>query len=376
MRIENLRLQSKGERCRAEADVKWEDCSQPEKTVFIETPAEFAKDMAASPEAFLAGCLIPALHFKEERIAIDGPIEPGLLEGLDTVMELMRIWSGGDCRPLSIETAGRLQNTLYPARLRAGMVYSGGIDSLAALRKNLCSYPASHPGRIRDALFIHGFDIGGVVCRGMKYEVFDRAFSAMQRVTDAAGITAIPAYTNMRHLCDDRELWLNRFFGAVLAAIGHSLSRRIDLLYIASSYDLENLGPCGSHPLLDPEYSSFDLRIRHSDVHLTRLDKLKIVSEWEPGFQNFRVCLANVPDRLNCGKCEKCVRTMTGLVAIDALHKTRAFVEDNVFPESFEGFKITIRHREPFYRELLAPLRHKGRHDLVETIEKKLEEVP
>jgi hypothetical protein len=206
----------------------------------------------------------------------------------------------------------------------------------------------------------------------MKYHVFDRGLEAMEKVTSAAGVNTVAVYTNIRHLCDERELWLNRFFGAVLAAVAHGFSSRLDLFFIASSYDFENLEPCGSHPLLDPQYSSYQLRIRHRDANLSRLDKLRIVAGWEPGFQNFRVCLANVEDRLNCGRCEKCVRTMTGLVAIDALHKTEAFVENDVTPEMFDAFKINIRHRQPFYLELLPELKKQGRMDLVDIITQKL----
>ncbi|MFW5936961.1 MAG: hypothetical protein ACOCS6_02795 [Desulfosalsimonas sp.] len=374
MRIRDLQLRQHEGRTRAGATVTWEDCDQPEKRIFIETTAEHARDLAANPHAFLVGCIVPALHFGEKRIAIEGTVCPGLLEGLETVMALMRVWTRGDYQPLRIEP-GKIAETTGESgapKHRAGMMYSGGIDSIAALRLNMQHYPPSHPGRVRDCFFVHGFDIGGVVARGMKYHVFDRGVAAMEKVTAAAGINTVAVYTNIRHLCDQRDLWLNRFFGAVLAAVAHGFSSRLDLFYIASSYDLENLAPCGSHPMLDPEYGSFDLRIRHRDVAWSRLEKLKIVADWEPGFQNFRVCLANVEDRLNCGRCEKCVRTMTGLVAINALHRTRAFVEDDVTPEMFDAFKINIRHREPFYTELLPLLEKQGRSDLAEKIRKKL----
>lgn len=356
--------------------VKWEDCDQPGKQIFIETPDVSGHGLKASPNAFLVGCLIPALHFGENRIAIKGEVCPFLLEGLETVMALMRVWTRGQYRPLLIEPEkiAETRNAYDASVHRAGMFYSGGIDSIAALRRNMLQYPRSHPGRVRDCFFVHGFDIGGVQARGMKYHVFDRGLAAMEKVTAEAGVNTIAAYTNIRHLCDERELWLNRFFGAVLGAVAHGFSSRLDLFYIASSYDLENLAPCGSHPMLDPAYSSHGLRIRHRDADLSRLDKLRIVSGWEPGFQNFRVCLANVEDRLNCGRCEKCVRTMTGLAALGVLHKSRAFVEDDVTPEMFDAFKINIRHRQPFYRELIPMLEKRGRKDLVEVITEKLSE--
>ena len=375
MRISKLKIIDTNERIRLTTRVSWEDCKQPEREVYIETEKPFGADLSLNPDAFLVGCLIPAMHFGEKRIAMTDAVCPYLKEGIDTVMAIMQLWSDGRMKPLCIDAPVRsLINTDHRKPPRAAMVLSGGIDSLATLRLNRRYYPEGHPGAIRDGFIIHGFDIGGVVERGMKYHVFNRAKQAMAAVAEDAGISLIPVYTNIRHLCDDRSLWLDFFFGAVLAAVSHAFSSRLNLLYLASSYDLSNLVPCGSHPLLDPEYASYNLRIRHSHVALSRMAKLKIVSEWDTAFQNFRVCLANVPDRLNCGKCEKCVRTMLGLVGLGMLDKTRVFVENDVTTDMLAPFKITIRHRPPFYRELLDPLQARGRNDLVNLIRRKLSE--
>ncbi|MEA2061641.1 MAG: hypothetical protein U9P10_14275 [Thermodesulfobacteriota bacterium] len=357
---------------RISARITFEESNQPDKDVFIETTKVFGSNIHVSPTAFLVGTIIPALYFREKRISVDAKICPGLLEGLETVMALMASWSGGKMPPLVLECRKKKGLSRQPVN-RAGMVFSGGVDSLAALRLNRLRYPESHPGYIRDCFFIHGFDIGGVVARGSKYYVFDRAVKTMKAVTDQAGARLVPVYTNFRHLCDDRELWLYRFHGAVLASIAHSFSSSIDFFYIASTYDIDHLGPSGSHPLIDPEYSSFDIRIKHRDASWPRIDKLRLLTQWDLGLSHLRVCLANVKDRLNCGKCEKCVRTMTGLVALGALDRADAFVEDDVTPDMFDPFKITIRHREPFYRELLPLLEKKGRMDLVNTIRRKLQ---
>lgn len=374
MRIAKLKIIESIERIRLTTRVSWEDCDQPEREVYIETEKSFGADFSLNPDVFLVGCLIPAMYFGEKRIVMADAVCPYLKEGIETVMAMMQLWSDGRLKLLDIDAPVRSSINPDHRKPRAAMVLSGGIDSLATLRLNRRHYPEGHPGTIRDGFIIHGFDIGGVVERGMKYDVFDRAKQALAAVAEDAGISLIPVYTNIRHLCDDRSLWLDYFFGAVLAAVGHVFSSRINLLYLASSYDLLNLVPCGSHPLLDPEYASYRLRIRHSHVALSRMAKLKIVSEWDTAFQNFRVCLANVPDRLNCGKCEKCVRTMLGLVGLGVLDKTRAFVENDVTPDMLSPFKITIRHRPPFYRELLEPLRARGRDDLVNLIKRKLTE--
>jgi len=356
---------------KATALVTFEDCNQPDKEVFIKTTRAYEKYFDVNPHSFLVGCLLPAIHFKEKRIVMDSKICPFLKEGLETAMQILNVWTKGKYAPLKIE-APVMSEIRKSKILGAGMFMSGGMDSLAALRLNRLHYPCSHPGYVKDGFFLHGFDIGGVVERGMKYPVFDRAMESMVNITNDADLSLIPVYTNIRHLCDERDLWLNSFFGSVLAAIAHSFTRRMDLVFIASSYDIPNLHPCGSHPLLDPEYSSLDLRIRHRDYQLPRIEKIKIVSQWDVAFQNFRVCLANVPDRLNCGHCEKCVRTMTELTALGLLDKTRAFVEDEITAEHISQFDITIRVRPPFYRPLIPLLRQQGRDDLVSAIERQL----
>ena len=373
MIISKLQKGQQHDLVRISADVRAEAVDDIHQTVFIETEGQFADDLTLNPDAFLVGCLVPAMHFNEPRIVLDGDISPTLREGLDTVMALLNMWTSGRLKPLTIEAGDRGGRLRTRAPERAGLFLSGGIDSLCALRINRNIYPMDHPGSVKDCLLVHGFDIGGVIERGAKYHVFERAKAHMAVVAEDADVTLIPVYTNIRHLCDQRELWLNSFFGAVLAAVGHAFARRMDLVNIASSFDLPNLHACGSHPLLDPAYSSADVSILHKDVHLSRLEKHRIVSQWDAAFQNFRVCLANTPDRLNCGVCEKCTRTRTELLALGLLNKTRAFVEDDVTAQDLLKYNITIRGRDVFYRAMIPLLADRGRTDLVDAIEHQLQ---
>lgn len=373
MKIDNLNVSEQDGQTVASARVKFEDSDRETKEIHIKTPTEFQEGFGADPNAFVVGCLLPAMHLGEKRILIDEEICPFLKEGLDTAMAILSLWTEGRYQPVVLE-GGTQQRVSSVNKTHAGMVMSGGMDSLAALHLNRLNYPKTHPAYVTDCFFIHGFDIGGVVARGMKFHVFERGLDSIERITNDAGATLIPVYTNIRHLCDERELWLDSFFGAVLAAVAHTFSGRLNLMFVGSSYDLPNLHPCGSHPMLDPEYSSYGLRVRHRDHQLARLEKIKIVSRWDTAFQNFRVCLANVPDKLNCGNCEKCVRTMAELTALGLLDKTSAFEEDRITPEHISQFDITIRGRPPFYKPLIPLLRERGRDDLVDAIKQQVKE--
>ena len=103
MRIENLRSEQEQGRARVSATVIWEDNDRPTREVFFETDQAFAEDLSCNPHAFLVGCIVPAWHHGEERIAIDATICPELRNGLLTSMGWLCKWAGSPCKPLRIE---------------------------------------------------------------------------------------------------------------------------------------------------------------------------------------------------------------------------------------------------------------------------------
>ncbi|WP_372679167.1 hypothetical protein, partial [Desulfosarcina sp.] len=179
MKLSNLHVRKNDGLTRAVASVAFEDNDLPAQEIFIETEAAYAESIFANPHAFAVGCIIPALYFRERRLALDDAICPRLKEGLETVMVLMRHWTDGTFQPLTID-APLCRTALHEEKKRhAGIFLSGGMDSLAALKRIKDDYAPSHSGYPKDALLVHGFDIGGVIERGAKYPVFERAKAAM-----------------------------------------------------------------------------------------------------------------------------------------------------------------------------------------------------
>jgi hypothetical protein len=109
---------------------------------------------------------------------------------------------------------------------------------------------------------------------------------------------------------------------------------------------------------------------------LTRFAKTKLVAEWDTALQNLRVC-NKIPYRtkteqgtLNCGRCEKCIRTMVALAALGALDRTRAFPEREVSADLIGTIpSLTPAVRFRLYLDLFEPLKQSGREDLVQAIE-------
>ena len=107
----------------------------------------------------------------------------------------------------------------------------------------------------------------------------------------------------------------------------------------------------------------------HDGERFSRFDKVRVVSNWAAGLANMRVCTQSPEDSLNCGRCEKCLRTELALVALGKLGDCPAFPLDDVDPEQVSGLQILDEHPLSYYAELLPALQARGRGDLAQAIE-------
>lgn len=76
----------------------------------------------------------------------------------------------------------------------------------------------------------------------------------------------------------------------------------------------------GSNFVTDPLLSSRRFRVYEEGWGFTRSQKAKLVSQWERGLRNLRVCWHSNPDQDNCGVCEKCFRTILNFKASGAFY--------------------------------------------------------
>ncbi|HEY5138259.1 MAG TPA: hypothetical protein VIJ25_02935, partial [Methylococcales bacterium] len=341
MKIQNFKSEKHADRARVSATVIWEDRNRPAHDLYFETTADFAEDLDCNPHAFLVGSLMTALRFGEKRIAIDAEVCPQLLEGLFTAMSWIRHWEGQNLPVVTIEAKPQRGTPVKRSPERAGVCYSGGIDSLGTLRNNRLKYPSSHPLSFKDGLLIHGL-------ADTTLDSYERAVSKLSPVADDAQITLIPVYTNLYHYVkdlQDSEYTFLRFYltSSALSAVGHAFHKRLTSLSMSASDEICNITDMslwGTHPVLDYNYSSYDLQIHHADVALSRLEKTRLVAGWDVALQNLRVCndLHLPAGYLNCGKCRKCTITMTTLLALGVLHKTNVFPVQNLSgPMVLEG---------------------------------------
>ena len=312
------------------------------------------------------------MRYGEERIALDAPICAEIKDGLINAMKYLINWYGGDRRIIPIEAPIQSQ-VLFPDKSpRSGCLFSGGIDSLAMLRDNHLNFATEHPRYIKDGILVYGALHG----ENEFNPAFQNVIDAVSKIATDSAINLIQvntnAYSHFEDLDTDFSFWRYEYHGSFLSAIAHAFAPRFTVASIASTYDLANLEPWGSHPLIDPLYSNTGLQIRHENLPLSRLEKTKLVGEWDVAIEQLRVCndkASYSQGNYNCGKCEKCVRTMTALLSLNLLDRAATFVEKEVSKKLLVNTcYLSDSYEVNCYRELIEPLSKIGRYDLVDGI--------
>jgi len=358
------------------ATVEWEDRAYPEQVLSFEVddgettkPSEFEEPCA---DAFLAGCFpLAALH-GEARVRIEGHPCPMLIEGLRTAHAWWASWGGMPPQAPVIESrsGGRAVDLTTPRRAVACL--SGGVDGLHMLLRNRQHYGPSDPAYIREALFVHGFDIGKRA-RRPENEHFRMALALLEPVVAETGLRLILCRTNLRHLPSKPGFWANRHNGAALAAVGHASTLGPAFLFIGGTYHVANPVPVGSHPAVDGLFSSQRLTVIHDGSRFSRLEKVRELAQWPTALAALRVCPNNIIGRPNCGHCEKCLRTRLELLAA-GVEATTAFGRSLTPIELWdEAVPQPIGDRAIRYQDLLPPLRARGLIALCRVLEEKID---
>lgn len=326
-------------------------------------------DPAALPTSMLA---LPALGtVLTVAIAAGVPVEVDEVDaefaaGVDAMVP---VWQRMHPRFRTARFAFNADRVATPIPVGTGdvLLWSGGLDSTASLLE--------HAGSISALFTVWGADV----------ELRDAPlWAALNRHFDedelAASIPRLTARSNMRHfpilhtLAHDflapGESWWGRVqHGLALAGLAAPATVAVGAsgLIRASSFSPESHQPTGSMPELDALTRWAGVTVHHEGFELTRQGK--ITERLAPylaggGRLNLAVCYRrgrhDTARGLNCGDCEKCMRTAAGLLAagIDP-----ASVGVRIENRSYARWTLRLqdglplaKHALPFWREVTDAL--------------------
>ncbi len=370
MLIQDLQLTNREGGLRLEAGLHHEDSDREPFSLFVEVGESSGRGFWEDPNGFLLAALFPAWNRGEKRVRLEGAPCPVLLGNLKAACDTLQHWYPELGDPPVVESTSA-PRALNPVGNEAAAFLSCGIDSLATVRANKLAVPEDHPLSIKIGIAIDYERPHGITEKEERNRAAHRRTAAEQVCRDA-GMTPLVVKTNILRLSDG-YFFDYKWHGAAMSAVAYCVSRRCHKVYIASSYTIPQLRPWGSHPLLDPYYSSAHLSVEHHGIEMTRMEKTALVAQWPVGLNQLQVCTGQDSGEANCGACEKCIRTMTSLVALGKLKDCRAFPVDDVTPEllaTLEAYDMIYADNQMnYYLDIVPYLKHRGRDDLVQVIE-------
>ncbi len=262
-----------------------------------------------SVEAFVAAFLIPSLGLRR-RLDVSVHACPDFVANTRQVVELVhQWWRYPKLYPVYPSTIGSTAGSRPP---RSALFFTGGVDSFHSL--------LALGRHIDDLVFVHGFDVQ--LTDTARADACERM---LRDVTGSTGQRVIRVRTNLRQHPVLASLHWGRTHGGALAAVGHLLSGHVTSVLVSSSNPLGHQPGWGSHWALDHHWSSGALRVEHVGAECSRNQKLSAIARHPLVRKHLRVCWENRDAKLNCGRCEKCLRTQLGLLALGEISGSMVF---------------------------------------------------
>src|SRR5688500_7687081 len=245
--------------------------------------------------------LLPAMKTRVP-LALPGRLSPRLAAAVPDIQAIFRLWNPAY---ETVALDARLRRSEGNEASSVGCFFSGGLDSFYSVAK--------HRDEITHLIYIRT----GV----------DRAEPlADENVRAAAGELGKPLIeldTNLRAIGRAFGVEFADYGGAAVAAAALMFQSTFKKVFIPSSFSYLALPRWGSHPLIDPLWSTESLEIAHDGSEATRPMKLATLADHDVAMRRLRVCHKTGVDgngaaTLNCGRCSKCVRTAINLRAAGA----------------------------------------------------------
>jgi hypothetical protein len=271
----------------------------------------------------------------------DHPVSARLLGNLHKLQEIREQWY-----PQSKRVAIRARSDVVTrGNENVGLLFSGGVDAMYSFLLN--------EEQITDLIFCIGLDI--------KPDEVERARTAVamgRRFAASRGKRFVTIDTNAGKAWD--RIPFSPQHGQFYAAMAVMLGCRTGI--VAASYSYKGLRAWGSHPLTDELIATeWTTTVHHGLVE--RHIKLQRVAEDAECLAMLRVC--NASAEYNCGKCEKCLRTM---LPLQLLGKSSPTLPGTVTPEDIRGIKLYADAKAEFWIDNLVMAQEAGDRKMVDAI--------
>lgn len=269
------------------------------------------RDLLCAPDRGDSAAISVLLTAMEKgmNLWVKGVVSPKLLAGIEASQETWARWRPDRYKQIRVYADHEAEVAPHePLQNSAVSAFSGGVDASFTCFRHLGDHAGRANRKIQSALLIHGLDIPL-----NKPDEFDQAADRASRMLSCTGVKLLRMQTNARALC---QTWEDSF-GLILSGCFLNLQARYRYALRGSGEPYESLVfPWGSTPFTDPWGSTDALSMEHDGCGFDRCEKVAWLATHTSILDELRVCWEGAVKSKNCGRCEKCIRTMLNFWAM------------------------------------------------------------
>ena len=271
--------------------------------------SQYRDMLTETADPFVVAMIFFAMQ-RSSDLFVHGDVSSSLLGNLEEFQSAWSCWLPDKYTRIEFEADNELSEVKGNESDKAVTVFSGGMDSCFTAWRHSRGTSGRSRHNLQAALMVHGFDIDLE-----DSETFIRAAGKSKKILESLGIKLITIETNFKDLVGDWE-------DAHAAGLASSLMMlqkdfKIGLIPGGPPYDNISISsPWGSNPITDRLLSSDSFEIIHDGAGFTRAEKICEIADWPEAMQHMRVCWQGDMKDRNCGRCEKCIRTILNFKAL------------------------------------------------------------
>jgi len=379
MIVTDVRAETRNGEMELSATVRFEAPAEEDFRVYFRWPEAYGCPETIG-DPFLAGLIVPAMACGE-RLHVEAPVSRALLTALrERITPVVRRWGWDDDRvEVTAQETGAATDAHGPAGLPPTAMgsnapsgpltcfFSAGVDSWYSLMR--------HADEVSHLLLMHGFEVDTT-----DTQAWETAHAHIRSIAEELGKPLVVITTNIGEISvsnakkrmqaqgrPEEYLHFRRYSGSMQVAVALCLQQTLQRFMVPTTWPWEFLEQRGSHPLLEPNWSTSAARFALDGGEADRIDKVRWLFEHAPdALRRVRVCFLTEHGELNCGHCSKCLRTMLELRIVGASALIQSFDAEldmhNVRMTRFPG-------RTPyFWPKLLEEAERVEDHEVAEAI--------
>lgn len=249
--------------------------------------------------------------------------------------------------PFSTELVTEPGSNSCPAD-KFGLLFTGGLDAVTSYikhrEKDLTLITVSGKGGHISSYKQNNNELNGFLTKKSPHNMIK---TNIEQVLDVL-------FFNKKFSLD---WWMNIAHGTVLTSLCAPLTcvEKIGTLFISSSFTYASNFAWGSHPLIDNKLRWANTKVVHDNFEANRQEKIRVFLKdyiTETGkFPTLKVCSYYADLGANCQRCEKCSRTIVGLLVEGIDPNKCGFI---INANTLNRIKESLRDGQFFRRRKLA----------------------